>query len=282
MFFLLLFIKGIEFICKLPLKKNILKIGLSIIISLFYINGSSITGSNVSRWSMIIAIIISFMYISRLYPKYNNKLKIMLAVGIVFAVSVGSLIKFSSANNGYNDLNGVIREELKYKTLNAYFAGNKNMQIALELSDDINKMNISKVQILISDFFANFPIANKYLSNVQRQSVVLFNYKYYNSTIACDQILPYSAQMYIYFNYFFVIIEIIQIYFSYVLYFKIKNEENFIKIYILVYLTFSFALINCINVSVILQNIWIHVLPAFLIYSSNIHLKKKRELKRES
>ena len=275
-FFLIVFIKGIEFIYKLPLKNEIIKVVLSIIISAFYINGSSITSFNVSRWSMIITSIIAFTYIARLYPNYKMKLNIFLVGCIVFAVSVGSLIKFANYINGYNNLQNVFKEQLKYKTLNAYFAGNKNMEIALDLNDDINVLNMSKIQIIISDLFANFPILNKYLSDPQIQTTVMYNYKYYNSTIACDQIIPYSTQLYIFLKYFFVIFESIQIYYAFKLYYKMKEEDDFLKIYNLIYLIISFSLVNCISLSVILQNIWIHVLPVFVIYSLNIQIKNKK------
>ena len=279
-FFLILFIKCLEFIYRLPLKKELIKVVLSIFISVFFINGSAITGSNVSRWTMIISAIIVFIYIVRLYPNYKKRMSVILIGCIIFTISIGSLLKFGNSNNGYNDLKSIFKEGLKYKTLNAYFAGNKNMEVALELNNEIDSLNISRVQIFISDLFANFPVINKYLSNPQRQSVVLFNYKYYNSAIACDQILPYSMQMYIFFKYLFVIFEMIQIYFALKLYFKIRDEDDFLKIYNLVYLTFSFSLVNCINLSIILQNIWIHVLPIFIIYIFNIQLKTKNNIEK--
>lgn len=276
-FFLILFIKSLEFIYKLPIKDDFIKVILSILISIFYINGSSIVGKNVSRWSMIISAMISFIYISRLYPRYKKIMKILLVVCIMFAISIGSLLKFKNSNNGYNNLKSVLRHEIKYKTLNAYFAGNKNMEIGLELSDAINMNNIPKMQIIISDVFANFPILNKYLSNAQRQMTTLFNYKYYNSSIACDQIMPYSIQIYIYFKYFFILFEALQIYLALKLYNKIDEEENFLKIYSLMYLVFSFSLVNCINLSIVFQNLWIHVLPVYIIYSLNIRVKKYGE-----
>ena len=274
-FFLILFIKSLEFIYKIEVR-DFIKIILSLLISVFYINGSSITGNNVSRWSMIISAIISYIYISRLYPNYKNKMKILLIICIVFSISIGSLMKFENSNNGYDNIKDVFKKQMQYKTLNSYFAGNKNMEIGLELSHDISIRNISKIEIIFSDIFANFPILNKIFSNPENQTVNLFNYKYYNSMIAKDQIIPYSAQIYIYFKYIFILFEIIQIYYALKIYNKIEKEKDLLMIHNYVYLFFSLSLVNCINLSIILQNIWIHVLPVYIIYLLNIKVKQKK------
>ena len=105
------------------------------------------------------------------------------------------------------------------------------MEIGLELSHDISIRNISKIEIIFSDIFANFPILNKIFSNPENQTVNLFNYKYYNSMIAKDQIIPYSAQIYIYFKYIFILFEIIQIYYALKIYNKIEKEKDLLMIH---------------------------------------------------
>lgn len=276
-FFLLIFIISLKFIKNLNIKNDLIKIGFSLIIGLFYVNGSSVTGENISRWSMLISALIVYIYVLRLYPTHKKKLTVILILTILFAVTFGSFFKFTD-KKGYNSINETMKEQLKYETLNAYFTGNKNMQIALELKEDIKRQKISKLEIIKSDLFANFPILNKYLSNTEKQSAVLFNYKYYNSYIAKDQIIPYSIQVYIYFGLLFILFEIIQLYYSFKCYFMIKNRNDFLEIYCLVYLSVSFALVNCINFSIILQNIWIHVLPVFIIHIFNIKYMKNREM----
>lgn len=267
-FFLLFYIGCLKFIKNKFKISDFFKVVFSVLISIIYINGSSITGSNVSRWSMLISGIISYIYMTRLYPKYTKKLMILLAGVVLFSITFASTMKFTW-NDNYSTLNGTIEEELKFKTLNAYFSGPHNMQVALNLKNELNNSNISKIEIFISDTFGNFPVLNRFLSNPSHQSTTLFNYKYYNSNIATDQIIPYSCQLYNVFGIFFIIFEIVQVYFSYYLYFTCKKNNNFLNIFCCIYLSFFLSLINCVNYSILMQSIWIHVLPIFIIYKIN-------------
>lgn len=267
-FFLLFYIGCLKFIKNKFKISDFFKVVLSVLISIIYINGSSITGSNVSRWSMLISGIISYIYMTRLYPKYTKKLMILLSSVILFSITFASTMKFTW-NDNYSTLNGTIEEEFKFKTLNAYFSGPHNMQVALDLKNELDNSSISKIEIYISDTFGNFPVLNRFLSNPSHQSTTLFNYKYYNSSIATDQIIPYSCQLYNVFGIFFIIFEIVQVYFSYYLYFACKKNNNFLNIFCCIYLSFFLSLINCVNYSILMQSIWIHVLPIFIIYKIN-------------
>ena len=275
-FFLLIFIITLNFVKNMSIKSKLIKVMLSVLTSLFYINGSSVTGANVSRWSMLISAIVAFIYILKFYPSYKKQLVVLLILVVVFSVTIGTFMKFGeNGNSNHTTVNRVIEEQFSYDSINAYFAGTKNMEVAFILNEDIDNNYISKIKVIWSDIFANFPFLNKYLSNSSNQLTVLLNFKYYNSLIATDQIIPFSVQLYIYFGGLFIFIELIFVYYAMKLYFKIRETNDFLKIYCLIYLTFSLSLMNCISFSVMLQNIWIHVLPVFLIYFFNINIKKK-------
>ncbi len=267
-FFLLFYIGCLKFIKNKLKISDLFKVLLSILISVIYINGSSITENNVSRWSMLISGIIAYIYMIRLYPKHTKKLMILLAGFVLFSITFASTMKFTG-NDNYSTLNGTIEEEFRFKTLNAYFSGPHNMQVALDLKNELDNSSISKIGIFLSDTFGNFPVLNRFLSNPSLQSTTLFNYKYYNSSIATDQIMPYSCQLYNVFWVFFIIFEIVQVYLSYYFYFTCKKNNNFLNIFCCIYLSFFLSLINCINYSILMQSIWIHVLPIFIIYKIN-------------
>ena len=183
-------------------------------------------------------------------------------------MTFASALKFSW-NNNYKSFDGMINEYFDFKSLNAYFAGPKNMSVALELKDELNNSNISKIKIFISDTFGNLPLLNTFLSDKNYQSNTLFNYKYYYSYLAVDQIMPYSCQLFNIFGLIFFIFEIIQIYLSYYFYFVCKKEYNFLNIYCCVYLSFVLSLVNCVNYSILMQTLWIHILPIFIINKFN-------------
>ncbi len=267
-FFLLSYIGCLKFIKNKIKISDTFKVTLSVLISVIYIIGSSITENNVSRWSMLISGIIAYMYMTRLYPKHTKKLMVLLVVVVLFSVTFASTMKFTW-NDNYSTLSGTIEEQLRFKTLNAYFSGPQNMQVALDLKNELDDSNISKLDIFISDTFGNFPVLNRFLSNTAHQSSILFNYKYYNSSIATDQIIPYSCQLYNVFWIFFVILEIIQVYLSYYYYFLCKENNNFLNIFCCIYMSFFLSLVNCVNYSIVMQSLWIHVLPIYIIYKIN-------------
>lgn len=278
-FFLLFFVGMIKFIKNNSLFPDFLKVLISLLISVIYINGSSITGNNVSRWSILICSIISFVFITKLYPNYRKRLSILMIAVIVFSVTFASIIKFDW-NDNYSTIEKTIEEELRFNTLNSYFNGPKNMQIALELKNDIENSNTPKYKIFISDTFGNFPLLNSYLSDDNYRSAYLFNYKYYGSGIAKDQIIPFSNQLYSIFSIFFVVIEIIIVYLSFFLFFKYKKENNYLNIYCYIYMSFFLSLTNCINYSIMMQTLWIYVLPVCIlsILNSKMAIKKKNSI----
>ena len=263
-FFLLSFIYLLKFIKNTSFIPDFLKVLLSVGLGVLYVKGSSISGSSISRWSMLISSIISYFYIIRLYPNYKKRMSLLMVAVLMFSVTFASIMKFTW-NDNYSTVEKTVEEELKFATLNAYFSGPKNMQIALELKKDIEKSNMSKFKIFISDTFGNFPLLNNYLSDEKIRSVELFNYKYYGSSISKDQIIPYSNQLYNYFSVFFVLIETVFVYLALFFYYKYKEENNFLNIFCCIYISFFLSLTNCINYSIIMQSLWIHVLPVYLL-----------------
>lgn len=273
-FFVLIYIIALRYIKYLPINANLLKILLSLIISVFFVNGASVTGSNVSRWNMIICAYIAYLFINRYYPGYKKFLLVIFLGVIVFTVIAGSMMKFENSwNGGYDTVSETFSSITSYDTLNAYFSGPKNMDTALELKYSLKKENIPVISTFISDLFANFPLLNKYLSVREMQSNVMFNRFFYGSTIATDQILPFSVQMYIYLGPLFIVPIIILVYVSLLLSDKLKQEQNFLNIYCLTYIVISFGLLNCINFTIMVQHIWIYVLPIALISLFNMKFR---------
>lgn len=249
------------------------KVIISITFCLVFINGMSITGDNVSRWTIIITAIISYTFMSNLYPNYRKKLLVFLIFGIIITLVITTLMKFGSESYKKSD---TLKEQVSYEALNAYFSGTYNMQIGLDLINDINNSNLSRTKIFFSDFFGNLPLLNKYLSDSNYQTSTLFNYQIYHSSVARDQIIPLSIQLYIFFNIFFVFFEALIVYLSLYFYFKAKEDKEFIDIYCDLYLSFFLSLVFCINFSIIMQVVWINVLPLWMIKYFNLKISKKR------
>lgn len=156
-FFLLVFILALDFLKNMPIKENWVKVILSLGLSLFYINGSSITGENVSRWTILITALVIFQYISKIYPSYKKYLLVLLGVVAAFAITFGTVMKLGDKNSNYATLNKAMETQFSYRSLNAYFAGTQNMEVAWILQDNVEQKRISTVEIIQSDFSQIFP-----------------------------------------------------------------------------------------------------------------------------
>ena len=244
---------------------GIIKLPISMALTILFIYLSSMSNGEVSRWSIVIYSIIAFIYLSRLYPHHVKQLFVFLSLALLFSVTIASTIKFAN-NDNYKSVEGTIEHELGYSSINAYFSGPSNMDIANKIPEYIKVNNIPKHEIIISDIFGNFPILNRYIGNERYQSASLFNYVIYGSTIAKDQIIPYSSQLNNLFGLFFVAIETMQIYIALYLYSVGKSKKDYLLIFCCIYLSFFLSLTNCINASIILQELWIHIVPVYLIY----------------
>ncbi|HEL1943267.1 TPA: hypothetical protein TYI14_002262 [Streptococcus suis] len=150
--------------------------------------------------------------------------------------------------------------------LNAYFSGPYNMNIIEDVIERIVTLDIFVPKILISDLFNNAPFLNKFLSDRLYTTVSLFNISFYSSTVATDQIIPLAGQLYVYFGWFFWIVTIILTSLSIKLEKVAYKQKNILLIYATMFLSVSLSLGNAINLIIMLQNLWIFVLPIIAVY----------------
>ena len=283
-FFLILFIKAFEFIDSLSFLPRFIRVLLILSVSIFYINGIAVSSGDVSRWSMLIGAFVVYNIIIKFHPESKRWLLLLLGIVLLFTIVIGTFMKLNITNATYGinydaSLSTTLKNTFSYNTLNAYFAGPKNIDYAMAMINDANARGISKIGTLISDIFANFPLLNKFFSNETYTSVSMFNYQIYRSTIAVDQIIPLCGQMYNIFGGLFFVPEMIIVYNALRFNSKIKREKNLLKLYCLVYLTFALSLVNCNNLNIMCQGLWIQILPVYLIYRFNIGGTRERSRK---
>lgn len=276
-FFLIIYIKCIDFIESIGFVGDFLKICIIVIISIFYINGAAVSSNDVSRWTIVIMAYIAYSFICKYHVKYERALLFVLVIGLAIAIVGSTMIKFGSigGNAAYETRGGALEELLSFGTLNAYFSGPSNVETGIKVSNYVTSNGINRFELLISDIFRNFPLLNKYLSSTEISSVYIFNRLHYGSGVAIDQIIPFACQSYTFFGIFFFIPEMILIWIALKAYYAIKNETNLMKIYYYAYTAFFFALVNCINITIIFQTLWISILPIYLINWFNERIKAK-------
>lgn len=272
-FFLLLYIISIKFIESLRIG-GYAKIIFVVFISAFFINGTSITKGNVSRWSLVITMFVAYNYLVFFHPREKKLIGTFGAVVAIVIGVLGTMMKFSIGNSGYETFVSTIHSSFSYKMINAYFSGPDNIETAVRMNAALSHTGIMyKINMSISDIFNNFPLLNKILSVKQNTSVYWFNITYYGSTIARDQIIPLAGQLYNYLGYLFFIPEILLIFTALNVNYKLRVEKDMLKIYCLSYFCFSLSLVNCINAIIMCQNIWIQILPPYIVYKINKKIK---------
>lgn len=273
-FFSIFYIKALIFIENRHSLCRIFKLIAELFVSILFVNGSNLTSTSVSRWSFLVSIIIVYMFLTRMHPEYKKKLTVLLMASGVLITLVSSLNKFQMLGaSGYNTMNETTKTLFSYMNLNAYCSGPTNIINGMKTIDYVKVMNISKIKIFISDVFNNFPLLNKFLVDVNLTSPRLFNFVLYRTREFVDQIMPLSVQFYNFFGILYFVPEMILVYMALDCYRKTLYEKDFIRIYYLIYLSFTFSLINNINMTVMFQNIWIQILPMYLIYIFNYRIK---------
>lgn len=277
-FFLLVYVFAIQSVEKKPIKEWI-KILLLIVFSIFFIKGTSVTAGNVSRWSLLITMFIAYNFLTLFHPKQKKKLLLIMIFSGVLALLFGTMLKFGSGHSGYDSIENTLQSTFTYKMLNAYFAGPDNVEVALNMSEKLESKGMTyKIQMIVSDIFNNFPLLNKYLSVRSDTSVYWFNISFYGSTIASDQIIPLVGQLYNYIGILFIIPEMFIIWIALNVNFKLKQEKELLKVYCLAYMCCTFSLCNCTNLIIMLQSLWIQIMPIYIIYIINKKLKLREKL----
>lgn len=277
-YFLLLYCFILDVIKKI-VPYNFVGLILMIVISIFFINGRAVQAENVSRTNIILSSIVCFTYISTAYPKYKKLLISLVIVAIVFSATIGSMMKVELAGGTpYQSIETTLKTHLSFKSLNSHFAGPLNYEYFFQILTNGRLDQIPRWRILVSDIFANFPLLNKIFSNIAEQSTTIFNYQIYKSDIARDQVVPFACQFYIYSNIFFVIPIAFIVWLGLTCSCTIKHEHNRLKQFCLIYLSYACSQINTTSFSVMLQHVWVSVLPVFIVYKINFKYCHKTKL----
>lgn len=272
--FFLLFIYFLGVIRKVRFLSVTMKLLLSILLAVIYTNGQGVTAYGVSRWTLLMCIIASLVFILSLYPKYKKQIifgAVVLVPAIIFAGTVAKLAMWGTTYTGISD---VFKRSFGSATLNSYFSGPLNLEKGLEM---LGYGNYSKVQIFITDLFANCPLINHYTNTATAFSTTtLFNYAFYGNSISKDQICPMIIQLYQYFSFFGIVVYGLIVFIALKLNTKTGECNTLLLKNVYIIIVFYFSLVFCINWSILLEILWQQALPLLLIDKFNYHLSVRK------
>lgn len=242
-----------------------IKILISFVLVLIYSNGKGVTAANVSRWGVLVGLVSGIVFIFSLYPKAKKTIFRLTIVVVPLVIIFSTLLKQEMWGNTTTGLDGV----LSVKSLNGYFSGSYNMKKGLALVNSVEK---DTARTILADTFANFPMLNHFV-DISATTATKFNYVYYRSSIARDQICPMIIQFMSYFGYLGVIPYGIVVFCGLHFYTLSGSKNSLLEKNIFIILAFYFSLVFCLNWSILLEVIWIQVLPLALVNSFNIKIK---------
>lgn len=227
---------------------------------------------DISRWTMIINLIINIIILMKYYDKSKKFIGIIFSLLAVCILVLGTFMKFTDEELSSTNIYEYITDEvINYETFDLYFAGPFQINNAIEVREN-NEIHIKNLFI---DIFANCPIINTYLDKSET-TPTLYNFTYYNSYIAKDKICPLSGQAYIYFGLAFSsIFSILALCLAIKFNNLAKKSRNEFQLYVNMYFSLILSLAVCLNINIVFQNIWINILPIYIIYKLNIGLKRQ-------
>ena len=261
---------------KLKIKSNKIKILLSLVLILvFSMNISSSFGGNISRWTLLINILIFTRFLISYYKEQKNFLIKTVAISLIILLPLATFLKFDKDETNELTLSNIFKnagDTVNFRSFDAYFSGPYQMSVAIKTKVQFGEY--ISINTLINDIFNNFPLINHYL-DTSNTIPSYYNYAYHGTTKIYDKICPLIGQAYIYLGWFLsFIFPALFIYIACYCDSKIKKETNEIKIYMLSYISIFFSLCFCLNLTIMFQSIWLEILPLFLIYSTNIRITK--------
>ncbi|MBP3041778.1 hypothetical protein J9303_20255, partial [Bacillaceae bacterium Marseille-Q3522] len=214
----------------------------------------------VSRWGLLLAIIISIYVLIYFYPE---KRKLILTSGlfiIVFAIAVGSMMKIWAMGEWNASVWDAVEKYLTPEYFDEYFSGivpvANGLQLVKYYSGDVNFLNA------VSDVFYEFPYAIKILGI----SEYVTNYMFQRFTGHYDLIMPTIIQAKLVFG------SILAPFYSATLTLlamwsgrKVKGSSSLYKRIFYLTITFWCSLFMAVNVNIIQSNVWYAVIGLLLI-----------------
>lgn len=220
-----------------------------------------------SRFSVFIPAITWMIILSMLYPSYKKVIKYSIITILTIVITSITLYKQFGVTSGSvgQSLNLNIPELAV--TLNAYFSGLYNVAYAIDMQNFLN--NLSGFNLFINDLFKNLMYFSSFVDSKDTSSVIFNNYLYNNSGQA-DQIIPMSAQSYLYFGILGApVLNVICTYLMILFNNKSKLESKLGYKYAYIFLSIYFSLSVILSINSIYPVVFNVIIPLLIILRVN-------------
>lgn len=237
-----------------------------------------IGGITISRWLIIVNILVFFTMIFSLYSNYRKIISSVIFIGMLFFLFGATIQKTEifEGNVSDNKIKVLIDDLTNPTIIDIYFSGPISVNNAIDMKEKNTNLNIKN---LPSDLFNNFPGITSY---IEKENTTNFNYNYniFNSNRS-DQIIPLIGQSFTYFGYMFApLLSMIFTYF--VLYFDRKGncKNDIYSIYIYKFTSIWFAFFPFLNLTILIAWVYQKIVPFYLILKTSEIIKLNIKIKR--
>jgi hypothetical protein len=226
---------------------------------------------HVSRMGMLLNGIIMLVILMNLYKKYSKVILLYMGALFVVVLVFGTAWKFYEEPKSVSKVE-IVEELVDYRMLNIYLSGPDNISTAIDTKEKFD--NVITARTFVNDIFGNAPIITGVLDATNNYIPKYFNYTFYNSFIANDQICPLVGQSYIYFGIIlFPILSILATFAVLIFSKKLTECKNIFEYYGYMILVINTAMFMSINLNIILQYFWINALPLIILGKLNCKIK---------
>lgn len=259
---------------KLPISKNITLL-FQLILCLLLVSSlwTNEIGS-VSRWNMMIGILLSIYILFFYYPNSRNKILIGGLGGVLFVVIIGSLLKTLSF--GYNDytLSDSTQMYFSSQYFDEYFQGVRSVSNGIFVTQKYSNLNIFNG--VLTDWFFSFPFLMK-MVGLSNHPVA--SHYYHILSNRYDLVFPTITMGLLRFGWILApLYSGIAVFFALHFDRKLEKEQNILLQLFYIYLVFWFSLFMAINPNVINPNIWASLFGIWLIRTEKNILYRKIKL----
>lgn len=231
--------------------------------------------SNLSRFTILIPTVTFTYLLTKLFPREKKKIIFIifgcLLTGLVFLTTIKFFGEGRGSSNSASDVTWWA------DTLQMYFAGPKNIAIALKANPLVESTyGLFRIKLFITDLFNNVALVSNYVPT-EINSIHIFNYSYYDSNISVDQIPPFIGTGYFYLG--FILAPLwtgVSILILFLLDKKALNSKYIDQKFLYSYVSVYFGLATILSTSTV-YSILINVLVLFLVI---LVLNKKIVLKK--
>lgn len=216
---------------------------------------------SVTRWNMMIGIILSIYTLLFYYPKSRNKILIGGIGGVLFVLIIGSLLKTLSF--GFDDYTISKSTQMYFSSqyFDEYFQGVRSVSNCILVAQKY--ANVNTFHGVLTDWFYSFPL---FMKTVGLSNLPVATHYYHNVINQYDLIMPTITMGLLRFGWILApLYSCVAVFFALHFDRKLKQERNILIKLFYIYIVFWFSLFMAVSPNVIDPNIWAPFIGIWLI-----------------